>query len=177
MAVAGAAKRYAQAAFSIAKEQGTFDEWERDLQRLRDVLSDPTVTEFFESPAVPEDAKQRAIVEVLPNETRRYVRNLALLLLERDRIMQLPQVVEVFHELVLEARGIAVAEVTTAVELTAPEAEEVRERLARIMAKRIEMRVRVDPAIIGGLVVRVGDNLIDGSVRTQLAQLRQRMAS
>lgn len=175
MRVAGAAKRYAQAAFEIAREQGTLEEWEQDLQILSDALQDPAVSEFFESPAVPIEAKQQAIEKVLPGESQRYVRNLALLLLERGRLAQLPQVYQVFHDLVLEARGIAVADVTTAVPLSEAEEEQVRTQLAQMIGKTVEMRPHVDPEIIGGLVVRVDDTLIDGSVRTQLAELRQRM--
>lgn len=177
MAVAGAAKRYAQAAFDIAKGQQALDEWERDLDRVVGVLGNSEVSEFFDSPAIPEDAKQKAIAGILPGEEQRYVRNLLLLLLERRRLPQLPQVAEVFHDLVLEERGIAVANVTTAVPLSSEEADRVRNRLRELVGKTIEMRTNVDPGIIGGLVVRVGDDLIDGSVRTQLNQLRQRLAS
>ena len=177
MAVAGAAKRYAHAAFDLARQQQALDAWERDLDRAVGVVQNPQVSEFFDSPAIPEEAKQLAITQLLPGEAERYVRNLLLLLLERRRLAQLPQVAEVFHDLVLQERGMAVAEVTTAVALTPQEAEQVRARLRDLIGKTVDMRARVDPAIIGGLVVRVGDDLIDGSVRTQLHQLRQRMAS
>ena len=177
MAVAGAAKRYAQAAFDIAREQQALDAWERDLGRAVGVLQNREVAEFFDSPAIPEDAKQQAITQLLPGEAERYVRNLLLLLLERRRLAQLPQVAEVFRELVLRERGIAIADVTTAVDLTPQESEQVRERLRNLVGKAVEMRTHVDPGIIGGIVVRVGDDLIDGSVRTQLKDLRQRMAS
>lgn len=177
MVVVGAAKRYAQAAFDIAKQQGDFDQWERDLQQLVDVLHGPAVSEFFQSPAVPLEAKQRAIEAALPEPSQRYIRNLALVLLERGRFEQVPQVVEYFHDLVLIARGVAIADVTTAVELQPAEAREVRERLSQLTGKKVELRPRVDPAIIGGIVVRIGDELIDGSVRTQLTTLRQRMVS
>lgn len=177
MPVAGAAKRYAQAAFDIAREQGTLDQWEQDLQRLAGALANPTVSEFFESPAVPVAAKRQAIEGILPDPSQQLVRNLALLLLERGRLPQLPQVAEVFQHLLLQERGIAIAEVTTAVPLSPDEEAEVRERVAALIGKQVEMRPRVDPDIIGGIVVRVEDNLIDGSVRTQLHQLRQRMVS
>ena len=177
MAVAGAAKRYAQAAFDLARERQALDEWERALDQAVGVLRNPEVSEFFESPAIPEEAKQQAITQLLPAEAQRYVRNLLLLLLERRRLSQLPEVAAVFHDLVLEERGIAVANVTTAVPLSSEEADRVRNRLRELVGKTIEMRTNVDPGIIGGLVVRVGDDLIDGSVRTQLNQLRQRLAS
>lgn len=177
MPVPGAAKRYAQAAFEIARERGELDQWEQDLRQLAGVLANPSVSDFFESPAVPETAKRQAIEAILPDESQQLVRNLTLLLLERWRLPQLPQVAEVFQQLVMEERGIAVAEVTTAVPLDEDEQAQVRERVAALIGKQVEMRPRVDPDIIGGIVVRVEDNLIDGSVRTQLHQLRQRMVS
>ncbi|HLI51738.1 MAG TPA: ATP synthase F1 subunit delta [Thermomicrobiaceae bacterium] len=177
MAGAGAAKRYAQAAFDIAKQQNELDRWERDLNQLSQALTGDAVAEFFENPVVPVAAKQEAIEKALPNPDQRYVRNLALLLLERGRLGQLPDVVSDFHSLVLQERGIAIAGVTTAVPLTEKEQSELRDRLSKMVGKTIELRPSVDPNIIGGLVVRIGDNLIDGSIRTQLSQLRNQMVN
>lgn len=177
MAGAGAAKRYAQAAFDIAKQQNQLDRWEHDLGQLSEVMTGDLVAEFFENPVVPVAAKQEAIEKALPAPEQRYVRNLALLLLERDRLSQLPDVVSVFHELVLQERGIAIAGVTTAVPLSKGEQSELQARLSKMIGKTIELRPSVDPDIIGGLIVRIGDNLIDGSIRSQLSQLRNQMVN
>lgn len=177
MAGAGAARRYAQAAFDIAKEQKELDRWERDLNQLSQVLTGAAVAEFFDNPVVPIAAKQEAIETALPGEDQRYIRNLALLLLERGRISQLPDVVSDFHSLVLQERGIAIARVTTAVPMSTEEQGQLQERLSKMVGKTIELRPSVDPNIIGGLIVRIGDDLIDGSIRTQLSQLRQQMVN
>src|SRR5690348_13515825 len=100
MSVGGAAKRYAQAAFDVAKEHGTLDEWERDLNRLTATLENPESEEFFEHPAVSVEDKQAALRAMVPDDQQIGVRNLALLLLERNRLQQLPQIVDVFHSLV-----------------------------------------------------------------------------
>lgn len=176
MAVAGAAKRYARAAFDLAKQQNSVDEWESELHHLLALVQNPVVAEFFESPAVPESAKSDSLVQELPGEARQYIRNFALLLLERGRLHQLPDIVEEFDRLVLEDRGIAIADVTTAVSLTDQEASLVERRVEQIISKKVQMRPHVDPDIIGGVVVRIGDMLIDGSVQTQLRALRQQMA-
>ena len=78
--------------------------------------------------------------------------------------------------MVLQDRGVVIADVTTAVELEAAEADKVRERLTQMVGKVVQIRTHVNPDIIGGIVIRMGDTLIDGSVRTQLRQLRQSMA-
>ncbi len=175
MVVTSAAKRYAQAAFDLAKDQEKLDQWEHDLQAVVDVVQNPEMTVFFENPAVPAEAKQQVIEEVLPQPDQQYTRNFALLLLERDRLSELPGVLEFYHKLVLEDRGIVIAEVTTAIELTPDEQRAVEERLSQILGKTILMRPRVDPSIIGGIVARVGDDLLDGSVATQLTQLKRQM--
>ena len=176
MSVGGAAKRYAQAAFFVAKEHDQIDEWERELAQLTATLGNPETEEFFEHPAVPPEAKQAALRSMVNGEDQHGVQNLLLILLERDRLQQLPQIAEVFHSLVLEDRGVAIANVTTAVELQPVELELIRARLRQMVGKEIQINTEVDPDIIGGIVVRIGDMLLDGSVLTQLKQLRQRMA-
>jgi len=176
MSVGGAAKRYAQAAFDVAKTHGRLDEWEQQLNRINATLQNPEAEEFFVHPAVPPEAKQQALRTLVPGEDNKYVRNLMLLLLERDRLQQLPQIVDVFHEMVLQDRGVVIADVTTAVVLEAAETERVRARLTHMVGKEVQIRTHVDPNIIGGIVIHMGDTMIDGSVRTQLRQLRQSMA-
>lgn len=176
MSVGGAAKRYAQAAFDVAKSHDALDQWETELAHVNATLHNAEAEEFFVHPAVPPAAKQAALRTMAPRDDQRYMRNLLLLLLERDRLQQLPQIVEVFHELVLEDRGVVVADITTAVALDDREADRVRDRLAQMVGKEVQIRRHVDPEIIGGIVIHMGDTLIDGSVRTQLRQLRQRMS-
>lgn len=176
MSVGGAAQRYAQAAFDVAKDHNNVDEWEAELVRLNRELGGSELGQFFGHPAVPAEAKEAVLRSMVPSDDARYVRNLLLLLLERDRLQQLPQIVEGFHHLVLEDRGVVVAEVTTAIELQPEETELIRAKLREMVGKSIQITTRVDSAIIGGIVVRIGDMLLDGSVRTQLRQLRQRMA-
>ncbi|TVR73155.1 MAG: ATP synthase F1 subunit delta [Sphaerobacteraceae bacterium] len=177
MAVAGAAKRYGQAAFDVAREHGLVDQWELDFLMISDVLSDPGTMDYFQSPAVRRSAKVEALTSMLPDESQVLLRNLLLLLLERRRFHQIQDVVAVFQSLVLEERGIAVARVATAVELTEEELEMVRGRLSTILNKQIEIVPQVNPEIIGGIVAQIGDDLFDGSVRSQLASLKRRLAN
>jgi F-type H+-transporting ATPase subunit delta len=98
------------------------------------------------------------------------------MLIERNRFEIAPDMLEVYRDLLLAAQGIAIADVTTAVELTPAEQEQVGQQLADIIGRKIEMRLHVDPSLIGGLVARVGDQLIDGSVSTQLRAMRAALA-
>jgi len=176
MAVRGVAKRYAQAAFDIANEQGKLDEWLTDLTRLADAASDPVVGAFFTNPGVREAEKHAALERLFPKPEQRFALNLARLLVDRRRFEIAADLLEAFRDLVLQARGIAIADVTTAVELTSAERDRVRQQLTTLVGRTVELRMHVDPSIIGGLVARIGDQLIDGSVTTQLRQMRVALA-
>jgi F-type H+-transporting ATPase subunit delta len=176
MAARGVAKRYAQAVFDLATETGQQQQWLADLTTLANAASEAVVGEYFSGPTVSEEDKRAAIDSILPGASRQQARNLAYMLIERRRFEALPEMLEVYRALLLESQGIAVADVTTAVELTPAERQEIQQRLAAIVGRQIELRTRVDPAIIGGLVARVGDRLIDGSVETQLRSMRAALA-
>lgn len=172
----GAAKRYAQAVFGLAKESGSFEAWEADLARLSALLSDERAAGFLESPRVPEADKLKLLDATLASG-RQESRNLARLLLQRDRLGIVPEMADLVQALILNDRGIAVAEVTTAEPLDAQGQEIVKARLKQMIGKDIELRMKTDPAIIGGIVARIGDQLIDGSVINQLRRLRTRLAT
>jgi len=171
-----AAKRYAQAVLGLAKARGTLDAWHADLARLSEVMCDERAIAFFANPGAP-TARKEAILERVLADAQPEARNLSQMLSERGRLEILPEIFRIFEEGLLAERGIVVADVTTA-EALGPEAEEVvRKRLADLLGKEVELRPHVDPEIIGGIVARVGDQLIDGSVISQLRRLRTRLAT
>lgn len=172
-----AARRYAQAVFEMADEQGTLDRWERDLRILAGAFNDESVANFLASPQIPNQEKRRTVQSLLGAEGQPLTLNLVGLLIERGRFGQLPQIYRVFHDMLLERRGIAVGDLTTAVPLGPEELALVRTRLFELLGKEVELRTTVDPSIIGGIIVRVGDQLIDGSVTSQLLKLRERLAA
>ena len=172
-----AVRRYAQAVFEMADEQGTLDRWERDLGALAGAFDDPAVASYFDSPQIPANQKLDTAYKLLGADATPLSRNFVGLLIERGRIRYLPQIYLDFHDRMLERQGIAVGEVTTAVPMGPEELEIVRQRLGAAVGKDIEIRASVDPEIIGGIVARVGDQLIDGSVIGQLRKLRERLVS
>jgi F-type H+-transporting ATPase subunit delta len=172
----GAAKRYAQAVLSLAKERGTLDAWHADLGRLSELMSDPATASYFASPNVTEEQKLSAFDKVLA-DGQPEARNLVRLLLERGRIEDLPAMYELFEEGIRAERGIVLAQVTTAEPLSPDEQTMVRDRLSAMTGKQVELQLKVDPEIIGGIVARIGDVLVDGSVISQLRRLRARLAT
>src|SRR5205807_7039422 len=101
--------------------------------------------------------------------------NFARLLVQRRRVALAPQVVEDFNQMADDYLGLAHAEVTTAVPVSQQEQQLIAEQLSRLTGKRVDVRIRTDPSIIGGMVARVGDRLIDGSTRSRLLALRSRL--
>jgi F-type H+-transporting ATPase subunit delta len=176
MAVRGVAKRYAQAVFDIASESGTHEQWLADLTTLAEVADDRVAGEFFTGPNASDVLKRRAFDQFLPRPEQQLARNLAYMLIQRQRFDIVPDMLEVYRDMLLESQGIAIADVTTAVEMTPSERASVERQLSALVGKRIELRARVDPDLIGGIVARIGDQLIDGSVISQLRDMRAALA-
>ncbi len=171
----GSARRYAQAVFELAQEGGTLDAWRRDLGLMAEVFSDPTVGSYFRNPKRKAETAQTTAQGLFEGRVHPQALNLLQMLARQQRTDLLPLIQERFEALLREAQGIVIADVTTAVPVDQDEQRQIGEQLARITGKRVQLRMQVDPSIIGGLVARIGDKLIDGSVTTSLQQLRQRL--
>ena len=171
-----AARRYAEAIVSLARESNSFEQWNEALSRLAQAFDDPEAHEVLLNPAVPAVEKQHVLDDVIGTSFAP-ANNLVRVLLEHRRLPQIPGIYEHFNEAWLEVQGVAVAYVTTAEPVSLDDERAIREQLATMTGKRIELQLEVDPDIIGGIVARVGDQLLDGSVRTRLRALRQRLAS
>ena len=170
-----AARRYARAGFDLARERGELDAWVRDLRSLEDVLASDEAQAFIASRQVPREAKesflQRAAGDVTP-----LVWNLVRLLNAKGRLPLLPQIAEAFQELVDEERGVAHAQVLTAVALSDEERQAMARRLSELTGKQVTVHPHEAPEILGGLVARIGDELIDGSTRSKLEALKRQLA-
>jgi F-type H+-transporting ATPase subunit delta len=172
-----AARRYADAAFQIGREEGTLDEWERDLRTLGAALADPQLLSVVEHPAVPFAEKETVLRDVVGRGVRPEAMNLILLMVRRGRPGQIPRMIERFEELLRIERGIALAEVRTARELEPEQRDAVIDRLQVITGNRVEVNEIVDESLIGGIAVRIGDRLYDASVRSRLERLRARLTA
>ena len=172
-----AATRYAQAVFSLGKERGTLDVWQNDLTELATLTADSRVSSYLKNPSITADTKLATLEASLPSTVQPELRNLAKLLVVRDRTGLIPQIREIFEDQVRAERGISVAQVTTAEPLTADEEALVREKLESMTGNTIEITSTIDPDLIGGIVVRIGDQVIDGSVRNKLERMRTRLVA
>jgi F-type H+-transporting ATPase subunit delta len=169
-----AARRYAEAAFQIAREQGTEERWSEGLSLMAGIFSDPEVAEVMQEARV-STADKMGLAERTLEGVDPLVLNLARLLVHRSRTALAPQIAEALQELVDAERGIAHAVVTTAVPVSEAEARAVAEKLSEISGRQVVVETQVDEGIIGGLIARIGDRLIDGSTRSQLLALKRRL--
>lgn len=169
------ARRYAEAAFDVARQDGDVQQWIAELRRVRDTFQDRSLTLYFKDPNVPVQEKQETLRKLF-GTIRPHVMNLLQVLAIKQRTHILPAIVQEFEELEREARGILVASVTVARAIDETERARVATRLGEMTGKQVQVHVSVDPAILGGVVVRIGDKLIDGSVAGRLQRLRQEMA-
>ena len=172
------ARRYARALFAASEARDLLDRGGEELTAITVALRrSPRLWQILRGPQIEEAAKLRLLSRAFADRVHPLVFELLELLLEKKRIDALPEIAAAYRTLVAEHRGIVQAEVVTAVPLPADLEERLVERLASRTGKRIEIEKRVDPDILGGAIVRMGDRVIDGSVRRTLeeigAQLRE----
>lgn len=166
-------KRYAQAAFAIARDTGTIDQWRRDLADIASLLADSELAPVLADDRLPVATRQAMVERVL--DVQPLALNLAKLLITKGRSLDAGAVAWQFQRMADAEAGIEHAEITTAVDLTPEQVRAIEERLSQASGKTVRASATVDPAIIGGVVVRMGDRLVDGSVRTRLKQLRREL--
>lgn len=171
-----APRRYAEAAFQIALRDDTLKTWRRELDRAAATLASGGLVQVLANPAIPLDERIEAAQKIFAKLSDP-VRNLLVLLLRRRRIEQLPRVAIEFARLDDQRKGLTHATATSATPLKAAELKAIAARLEEIVGGRVELQTDVDPGILGGVVVRIGDQLMDGSVLGRLERLRNQLAS
>ena len=174
---AGLALRYATAAFELAAEERAIDRLASDFAALKTLLaSSPELNRLVRSPLFTREEQAKAMQAVLERAgTGDLTRKLVLLLAQKRRLFALADIIRGFEELLARHRGEIAAEVTSARELTAAEASELRRVLKDKLGREPKLTAHVDPKLLGGLVVKVGSRMIDSSLRTKLDGLRAAM--
>jgi len=174
--VSSAARRYAQAAFDLAVERDETRSWELALALIASFMSDAEVRRVLENTRVDVRSKLQLIDAAL-GEVPMLPLNLARILVTKNRTSLAPQIEEQFKRLVEEREGVARVVARTAVPLTDGEQEALAARISQQTGRRVILETSVDPALLGGVVVQIGDRLVDASVRGRLEGLRDRMVN
>lgn len=168
------ARRYARALMSIGVEDGQFEKYAAELGRIQQAYDvSPELRDLWLNPANDRDRRLAAIDGLAgPLELSPSVANTLRLLVERQRLADLPSIVRAYNELVDAKVGRVQATVTSAVTLPVETTAEISGALAAMTKKQIVLETKVDPSLIGGIVTRVGGTVLDGSLKTQLEELR-----
>ena len=176
MARTEAIRGYAEALFSVAEAEDALDVVEDELfQFARALEGQRELREALTDPALPAERKRDVLADVLGDRVNPHTVNLLGFLVEQGRARDLPAIVDELVAMAAERRQAAVAEVRTAVPLDGEHRERLAEALGRATGKKVELKVVVDPSVVGGVVARVGDQVIDGTIRRRLELARERM--
>jgi F-type H+-transporting ATPase subunit delta len=173
-----AATRYARALLDVAIKEGvSLDEIEQQLTEFTNLLNGhPALAKVLLNPAVPVQRKVAIVDQLMPLVTiSPILSKLIRLLAERDRLVLLPEMAASYSDRLADHRLIVRAELTTAIPLPAERTEEIQKSLARVTGRTVTLQTRVDPAIIGGMIARVGSVVYDASVTRQLQKMRDRL--
>lgn len=169
---------YARAMLEIAQASGQGDAIAEELTALRDgVFSQPELRVFLESPKIPRGEKKATLAKALEGKVSESVSNLVMILIDRGRQFLFSEIVDAYRNLCDEASGRTHVQITSA----APLSEESRESLVALLGKKLGREVvaqeRVSPELLGGMTIRIGDMVVDGSVRSRLNEVREQVAS
>ncbi len=176
MMLSGAiARRYAEAIFDIAVKQNTLDRTLDDVQEIAKLFAIRKLAYLLREPNIPWKRKEAALRQALESRVLPTSLNLALLVIQRGLVDIMPNIARELNQLVLDYKNEAIAQVTTATPLDAKLKDRVKQALERMTGRTIIMETRVQPAILGGIVARVGDKVIDGSVERRLKMLQQEL--
>jgi F-type H+-transporting ATPase subunit delta len=169
------AKRYAGALVDIGAERKDLDKYGQELAAIAGLMeTSKDFRELLINPVFTREDKKRVAGTIFDKlGVDRMVANFIYLLIDRKRIDQLPGIEAAFREKVDEIRGITRGEVTSAIKLDVDELGRVTGALSKISGKQVVLTAKVDPSLIGGLVAKVGDMVFDGTIRTQLNQLKE----
>ena len=172
--VSGVAKRYASALLDLAEETGVTADVERDLNAFEGFLSESAdLDRLVKSPAFGAEEQLAALTALLDKaKIAGLAANFVKLAAHNRRLFVLPDMIKAFKSLLAEKRGEETAEVTSAAALSDDQVTALKEALSASMGKSVNISAKVDPALIGGLVVRVGSRMIDTSLRTKLNSIK-----
>jgi F-type H+-transporting ATPase subunit delta len=161
--------------FQIALERDELDRWQSDLNKIASLVEDATVAAWLENPKLHFDEKARLLSERLI-DINPLALNLTYLLVTRGRLNLISDIADEYQRLLDSYHGIEQAEVTTAIPLDDKDKLKLAEHLGAIFSKKVVLKPKADPSLIGGIIARIGGKLIDGSTHSKLEALKRELA-
>lgn len=169
------ARRYAKAIFSLGSETEKYGEYNTTLQAFAGLYeANPDVVDALTNPLYPLEIREKVMDGIVKSMAVDTVMSKFLnLLVEKKRADILPEIAEEFKTMVDEAQNLSHGTVVSAVELSDELQKKIQDTLEKLTGKKVELTTSVDPSIIGGMIAKVGDLVLDGSIKTQLAGLKE----
>jgi F-type H+-transporting ATPase subunit delta len=169
------ARPYAEAAFELARAANALPAWSSMLRYLSSVVADPAMERSLDNPKFTAGDKESLILSVCGDKLDAMACRFVRVLVEADRVTVLPQISALFDDLRNDTEGVAPARIDSAFPLTDAQVAELKEALEKRFGKKIEATVNVDPELVGGARITVGDTVIDASVRAQLQSMANQL--
>lgn len=169
------AKRYAKALFAVGKEEDDFDEYSKALNEMAGLYtSTPEVRDALTNPMYPLEVREKVMAHLVKKmKTSQVMSNFFNLLVQKKRADILPDIAEVFQALVDADKNMCQGTIVSATELNAKLSKKIKATLEKITGKQVVLTTQVDPSIIGGIVAKVGDLVLDGCIKSQLTGLKE----
>ncbi|MWJ29224.1 F0F1 ATP synthase subunit delta [Halomonas sediminis] len=171
------ARPYAKAAFESARDQESFDQWSQALNLLSHVIADTDVRRLLGSPKLDNEQKVSLLADMSPNDTNDAIRRFLDTLAQHHRLMALGEIAEQFEQLRAEHEKRIDVTVVSAYELNSKQKTKLAGALKKRLNREISITTQVDPALLGGVILRAGDTVIDGSVRGRLNRLSEALSA
>ncbi|MGE5737958.1 MAG: F0F1 ATP synthase subunit delta [Betaproteobacteria bacterium] len=169
------ARPYAEAAFELARDAQALPKWSEMMRFAATIVGDPRVAEALDNPRLDAGAKASLLLSIAGDRFDGEARNFIRVLLEGERVMLLPQIATMFETLKDDAEATAKATIESAFEMNDAQVDELRRALEKRFGRKIEATVTVNPELIGGARVTVGDAVLDGSVQAKLAAMHAQL--
>ncbi|MBN2365785.1 MAG: ATP synthase F1 subunit delta [Calditrichaeota bacterium] len=171
-------RRYARALFELAADENKLESVGEDLKQIQQMIAgSEELVEFLESPVIQTSDKKNFVREFLKNRIDSLTYNFIFFLLDKKREEYLPGIIGYFLKLLDESRGILRGQLISAHELTDEQLSSLKKQLDRYSGQDVVLEQQVDSGLLGGFIVRIGDTVIDTSIRNQLNKLRETMVS
>lgn len=171
------ARPYAEALFELARDEGTLTQWSELLTSMAQVVALRDVQEALNNPTLSHDQRYELFIGLLETKLSDKAQNFVQLLIRNERLLLLPAVAQQFEVLRHKLEGTALAEITSAFELSESQVNDLVAALEKKFGLKLKAEVTVDSSLIGGVRVKVGDQVLDTSVQAQLAHMRDKLVS
>lgn len=170
-------KTYGEALFELAAEEGREDEFLEEIMALKEILKrNPEFNKLMNHPKILKEEKLEVLNNVFEGRISAELTGFLRLIINKDRYSEMEEILDYFIDEVKQLKGIGIAYVTTAIPLSGAKQKEIEAKLlATTSFKKMEMHFRVDEELIGGMVIRIGDRVVDSSIKTKLFEMRRQL--